>query len=85
MKYESLENVKGFEITISSSSFKSLFFDSSSSSFYFSLYFSNELFSSSLIEINEKQGKDVIVLFKDLVDLKSPKEFCKPKNKHSKH
>ena len=85
MKYGSLENLKGFEITISSSSFKSLFFDSSSSSFYFSLYFSNELFSSSLIEINEKQGKDVIVLFKDLVDLKSPKEFCKPKNKHSKH
>jgi len=54
MKSGSLENVKGFEITISSSSFKSLFFDSSSSSsFYFSLYFSNELFSSSFIEPND--------------------------------
>ena len=77
MKYGFLENLKGFEITISSSNFKSFFFYSSS--FYFSLYFSNELYSSSFIELNEKQEKGVIALFKDRIDLKTPKEFCKPK------
>jgi len=81
MKYEPLEKLKGFEITISSSNFNIIiinfksFFFYSSSSFYFFIYFSNE-FSSSFIELNEKQEKGVIALFNDL---KSPKEFCKPK------